>query len=194
MTKNMRKVIGSYNKSDDVTSEINRLMEEGYNRESIYLYTSPTQADEIRTSQYRDNETENVREDAEVVIDEEDIQRKEKDTGREEVGGEGISQETFERDGRESVGREDTEDIDRVAREEERRTDYDDTSDRIEDDDNRSAIDNIADAFTLDVYDYRDESKNPNYNEDDDILYPYREDIAKGNSVIVVDNYRGNMV
>ncbi len=194
MAKDMRKVIGSYNKSDDATSEINRLMEEGYNREAITLYTSPTQADNMRSSQSRDNETENVREDAEVVIDEEDIERTETDTGREVVGGEGISQEPFDRDSRENVGREDTEDVDRVAREEERRTDYEDTSDRIEDDDNRSVIDNIADAFTLDVYDYKDESKNPNYNEDDDILYPYREDIAKGNSVIVVDNYRGDMI
>ena len=56
-------------------------------------------------------------------------------------------------------------------------------------DDNRSAWDKIKDAFTPDSYDYDSDDNNPNHNESTDILYPYREDIRKGNVVIVVQNF-----
>lgn len=189
-----RRVIGSYSNQEETTSEINRLIEEGYTREAITLYTSPTHSNQFRSSQDADREPENVREDIEEVIDQDDIERKERDQGREEVGGKGISQESLDEDGREGIGRESNEDIDRIAREEEESNEYEDHADRIEEDDNRSFMDDLADMFTLDVYDYQDESKNPNYNPEEDVLYPHREDIAKGNSVIVVDNYRGPMI
>lgn len=59
--------------------------------------------------------------------------------------------------------------------------DYTDQSSTKED---RSAWDKIKDAFTRDSY----ESSNANSKESEDILYPYRDDIKKGNLVIVVQN------
>ncbi|OJF90964.1 general stress protein [Alkalibacterium sp. 20] len=57
--------------------------------------------------------------------------------------------------------------------------------------DDRSMWDKIKDAFTSDTYDYKDEHTRDDYDQGTDILYPYRDDIAKGNVVVVVDNYEG---
>lgn len=58
--------------------------------------------------------------------------------------------------------------------------------------DDRSFWDKVKDAFSTDSYDYETNAKDPDYNQEDDVLYPYRDDIANGKTVIVVDNYRGD--
>ena len=50
----------------------------------------------------------------------------------------------------------------------------------------------VKDYFTSDSYNYDEESKNPNYRKENDVLYPHREDIAKGNRVIVLDKANEN--
>lgn len=55
----------------------------------------------------------------------------------------------------------------------------------------QSMWDSIKDAFVTDTYDHETEHKRDNYDSDNDILYPYRDDIAKGHFVVAVENYRG---
>lgn len=55
----------------------------------------------------------------------------------------------------------------------------------------RSVWEQIKDAFSTDTYDYDTTSTGADYNHEEDILYPYRDDITNGNVVVVVDNYRG---
>ena len=126
MVKENRVVVGSYRNEDDIVSVINKLKEDGYQRDDITLYTNSANADGLKDSR-------NV-----------DVQAD--DAGR--------------------------------------------TTEDTEDD--RSFWDKMKDAFSTGSYNYEEDSQNPNYNQEDDVLYPYRDDINKGNTVIVVDNYRGD--
>lgn len=58
--------------------------------------------------------------------------------------------------------------------------------------DDRSFWDQIKDVFSSDTYDYDTTAEDPNYNPDEDVLYPYRDEITSGNIVVVVDNYKGD--
>lgn len=58
-------------------------------------------------------------------------------------------------------------------------------------DDNRSFWENIKDEFSVITYDFNTESQEASYNQQTDILYPYRDDLSNGYIVIVVDDYRG---
>lgn len=60
------------------------------------------------------------------------------------------------------------------------------------DDDDMSFWEQVKDFFTSDSYDYDEESQNPNYRKENDVLYPHREDLAKGNRVIVLDKANEN--
>ena len=122
MVKENRVVVGSYKNEDDTASVVNRLKEDGYQRDDITLYTNSANADGLKDSRNVDN------------------------AGR---------------------GTEDTED-------------------------DRSFWDKMKDAFSTDSYDYEEDSQDPNYNQEDDVLYPYKDDIKNGNTVIVVDSYRGD--
>lgn len=69
--------------------------------------------------------------------------------------------------------------------------DTESTVERSQDEeDNRGLWQQIKDAFSTETYDYDNASKDPNYTRDDDVLYPYRADIADGKIVIVVEDYR----
>ncbi|WP_165006958.1 MULTISPECIES: DUF2382 domain-containing protein [unclassified Enterococcus] len=54
----------------------------------------------------------------------------------------------------------------------------------------RSLWDRIKDAFSFDTYDYDMSNKDEAYSADNDPLYQYRDDIAAGNIVITVKDYR----
>ncbi len=54
----------------------------------------------------------------------------------------------------------------------------------------RSFWQQVKDAFSTETYDYDDAAQDPSYTRDDDVLYPYRSDIAAGKIVIVVEDYR----
>lgn len=58
--------------------------------------------------------------------------------------------------------------------------------------DDRSFWTKVKDSFSTNTYDYETDSKNSDYNQVDDILYPYRNDLDKGNIIVVVENYDGN--
>lgn len=126
MVKENRVVVGSYRNEDETVSTINRLKEDGYQRDDITLYTSSANVEGLKDSQDVDVETDNA--------------------------------------GRRT---EDTED-------------------------DRSFWDKMKDAFSTESYNYEEDSQELNYNQEDDILYPYRDDINNGHTVIVVDNYRGD--
>lgn len=60
--------------------------------------------------------------------------------------------------------------------------------------DDRSLWGQIKDAFSTESEDIETDTaaEDPNYNPDDDVLYPYRDEITSGNIVVVVDNYKGD--
>lgn len=126
MVKENRVVVGSYRNQDETASIINRLKEDGYQKEDITLYTNSANVDGLKNSQDVDVETDNARR----------------------------------------------------------------TTGDIEDD--RSFWDQVKDAFSTESYNYEESAQNPDYNQDDDILYPYRDDINNGNTIIAVANYRGD--
>lgn len=64
--------------------------------------------------------------------------------------------------------------------------DYDTTSTGTNNDDDKSMWEKVKGAFTVD--DYNESTYNePNYNADEDIIYAYRDDIANGNILILVE-------
>lgn len=71
--------------------------------------------------------------------------------------------------------------------------DPDDTAEtkKYKDEKDQSTWDKIKDAFVTETYDHETEKKRDTYNQDNDFLYPYRDDIANGNFVVAVENYRG---
>lgn len=54
--------------------------------------------------------------------------------------------------------------------------------------DDESMWDQVKDMFTRDTYDYKADSKEQDYSEEDDILYPHRTNIVDGHHIIVLDN------
>lgn len=68
------------------------------------------------------------------------------------------------------------------------RIDRESKEDKEDNSDDNSVWESVKDFFTPDTYDYEKESQNPEYNQEGDILYPYRADIAQGQHVIVLNN------
>lgn len=58
----------------------------------------------------------------------------------------------------------------------------------VDKEEDESMWDKVKDLFTSDTYDYESDSADPNYSEDEDILYPHRADIADGHHIIVLNN------
>lgn len=56
-----------------------------------------------------------------------------------------------------------------------------------EDNEDDSVWEKVKNFFTPDSYDYDKEAQNPNYRQENDVLYPHRQDIANGNRVVVLD-------
>lgn len=52
----------------------------------------------------------------------------------------------------------------------------------------------IKGAFSTDTYDNEERAQSPGYSQEDDVLYPYREDIKNGKIVVAVDNFRGENI
>lgn len=57
--------------------------------------------------------------------------------------------------------------------------------------DDQSLWEQIKDAFSSDTYDHDVRKRNEAYNQEDDLLYSYRDDIKNGKVVIVLDGYNG---
>lgn len=130
MNKSNRKVLGSYNTRDEALNVVDRLQNDGYQKQDIIVYANDPQ----------------------------------------------------------TLG--DHEAVD-VATGDDRRDDTPRDTDRDNDRDDRNLWDKVKDAFTSDSYDHDEEKKREHYNPDDDILYPYRDDLADGKYVIAVDNTEG---
>lgn len=60
--------------------------------------------------------------------------------------------------------------------------------------DDESLWDKIKGAFSTDTYDENERSQTADYDQDNDVLYPYRDDIRDGKIVVAVDNFRGEDV
>lgn len=67
-----------------------------------------------------------------------------------------------------------------------------DKDNRQDTDDDESMWEKVKDLFTSDSYDYEEESHNPNYRKENDVLYPHRNDLAGGKRVIVLDKANEN--
>lgn len=81
----------------------------------------------------------------------------------------------------------DYEAVDVATAEERNNDDSRDTDDKRD----RNLWDKVKDAFTPDSYKHEEEEKKESYNKEDDILYPYRNDLAEGKYVIAIDNAEG---
>ncbi|SFC52621.1 Heat induced stress protein YflT [Alkalibacterium subtropicum] len=57
--------------------------------------------------------------------------------------------------------------------------------------DDQSLWEQIKDAFSSDTYDHDERRRDASYNQEDDLLYPYRDDIKSGKVVVVLDGYKG---
>lgn len=126
--QNNKTVVGSYDSRDEALDVVQRLKNDGYQKQDIILYGNESVANSIG-----DHEGVNVT----------------ADTGNDTGSG----------------------------------------NDRNTDD--QSLWDQIKGAFSTDTYDENDRSQSADYNQDDDVLYPYRDEIRDGKIVVAVDNYRG---
>ncbi|MER2063189.1 MAG: hypothetical protein ABS873_00935 [Alkalibacterium sp.] len=63
-------------------------------------------------------------------------------------------------------------------------------TEKVKDEEDQSVWDMIKDAFVADTYDHEKEHGRANYDLEKDILYPYKDEIAKGHFVVAVENYR----
>lgn len=70
-------------------------------------------------------------------------------------------------------------------------TDRDTVSSRETSEDDQSLWEQIKNAFSSDTYDHDERRRDDNYNQEDDLLYPYRDDIKSGKVVVVLDGYKG---
>lgn len=70
-------------------------------------------------------------------------------------------------------------------------TDPDTMSSRETSEDDQSLWEQIKNAFSSDTYDHDEQRRDDSYNREDDILYPYRDDIRDGKVVVVLDGYKG---
>lgn len=124
MAVDRRVVVGTYDNQNEVATEVRRLIDEGYPKEKITVYTNEENLDTLRDSQDVNVEAEGT------------VESTSGDTGE------------------------------------------------------KSLWEEIKDAFSADTYDYDDAAQDPNYTRDDDVLYPYRDDIVAGKMIIVVEDYR----
>lgn len=69
-----------------------------------------------------------------------------------------------------------------------------DGTDQNNSDDDRNLWDKVKDAFTSDSYDQETESTREGYNQDSDVLYPYRDALDDGKIVLAVNNFKGDNV
>lgn len=167
MEKDRREVYGSYENPEEAISVIRKLQEEGYTRDQITVYSN---ARDDRSYDKMDKNQEEVRD--ERSFDKVDSNITDKD---EEGSFDTVDKNSEERSehGSFDIVDEDSGHID---------------SDRkVKDDGDESLWEQIKDFFTPDTYDYDKESQKPNYRKEHDVLYPHREDLLRGNRVIVLD-------
>lgn len=62
------------------------------------------------------------------------------------------------------------------------------TNKKADSDDDNSLWESVKDFFTPDTYDYEMESQNPDYNQEQDVLYPYRDTLNNGGHIIMLNN------
>lgn len=66
-----------------------------------------------------------------------------------------------------------------------------DSQDNRDSDNDGSLWDQIKGAFSTDTYDDEDNTQSVDYDQDNDVLYPYKDDIRNGKIVVAVENFRG---
>lgn len=172
MTNKDRIVHGSFDNSQEAIAAIEKLKEEGYTREQIRVYGDRIEDKDFdKTEEDLDinGKTYDKTENDIDVNDEKTFDKTESDPDLND-------RKTFDKTDRTPVDKEDTT--------------YS-KSDSADDDDD-SLWDKIKDFFTSDSYDYDEESQNPNYRKEDDVLYPHRNDLSKGNRIIVLDKANEN--
>lgn len=70
-------------------------------------------------------------------------------------------------------------------------TNKDTMSSRETNEDDQSLWEQIKGAFSSDTYDHDEQRRDDNYDKEDDLLYPYRDDIKNGKVIVVLDGYKG---
>lgn len=165
MERKNRKVHGSFDNSEETISAIRQLKEEGYTKEQIRVYTN---AMNDKTFDKTDNDKD-LNEDKTFDKTEDDVDLNE--------------EKTFDKTEK---------DMNAKAKSSMDIVDDKETKADTADNDDESLWDKVKDFFTSDSYDYDKESGNPNYRKENDVLYPYRNDLASGNRVIVLDKANEN--
>ncbi len=167
MDANERIIHGTFTNSDETIQAIRRLNEEGYTRDQIRVYGNDLDFESYDASEKHPKSEEGS-------FDATDAKPKNEEGD-------------FDTTDENSKARSKKGSFDRIDKGEEIN---EATSGRTErNSDNEDSVwESVKDFFTPDTYDYEQESKNPNYNSDEDILYPYREDLSKGHHIVVLNN------
>lgn len=155
-----RIVHGAFTNSDEAIAEIKKLQEEGYSKDHITVYSSKPD--------YEASEDNPRIEDGSFDITEENSKE------RSEEG-------TFDTTDENSKERSTHGSFDRVDKSET-------TNKKADSDDDNSLWESVKDFFTPDTYDYEMESQNPDYNQEQDVLYPYRDTLNNGGHIIILNN------
>ncbi len=162
MDANERIIHGTYTTTDETIDAIRRLNEEGYTKDHIRVYSK-----NLGDESYDASEEHPKREEGSFDSTEEKPRNRE--------GSFDITDENSRERSKEGS-------FDRVDR---RGTPENQERDNG---DNDSIWESVKDFFTPDTYNYEEVSQSPDYKPDQDILYPYREDLSRGHHIIVLDN------
>lgn len=174
MDANERIIHGAFTNSDETIAEIRRLNEEGYSKDRITVYSKNPDEES-----YDATESKPRKEDGSFDITNENSKERSKE------GAFDITDEDSKKRSRDGS-------FDRVDKSQSSSEKND------SDDDDSSVWESVKDFFTPDTYDYERESQNPDYNQDQDVLYPYRDELNSGGHVIMLnnmnmDNHPGNL-
>lgn len=172
MAKSNRVVHGSYNNHKEAVEAIRSLREQGYTKDQITVYSNDRD----------DRSFDKIDEDEAELRNERTFDKTDRDAydKNEEGSFDTVDKNSEERS---EQGSYDVVDKNRASAS----ANMGDMTETTDEDDDESLWEQVKDFFTADTYDYETESENPNYRRENDILYPHREDLMRGNRVVVLD-------
>ena len=158
-----RIIHGAFTNTDEAIAEIKRLREEGYSKDNITVFSNNPDLES-----YDATEGKPRKEEGSFDITNENSEERSK---------EGAFDKTDENNKKRSTD----DSFDRVNKSQS-------SNQKNDSDDDNSIWESVKDFFTSDSYDYETESQNPEYNQDQDVLYPYRDQLNSGGHVIMLRN------
>lgn len=159
-----RIIHGAFSNTDEVIAEIRKLNQEGYSKEHITVYSNNPDLKSYDAIQGKPR-----KEKGSFDITNENSKERSKE------GAFDVTDKNSQK--RSSDGSFDRVDENPKAEKKEKSAD-----------DDRSIWESVKDFFTSDTYDYEGATDNPDYNKDDDLLYPYKDTLNNGGHIIMLNN------